>query len=120
VAAGLKTRGPVHAHRDGPDGIRLAWQLLFGGGHGFGTLLPFYIDWRESPHPSGALPIAGALEALALQTPHAAALEALLGELDVPVVVAEAGERMLRATLETTHGAVVLETSPATVDLQFG
>ena len=35
-----------------PDGVLLEWQLMFLAGHEFGRAIPFFIDWRQSPHPS--------------------------------------------------------------------
>ncbi|MFU8816291.1 MAG: VOC family protein [Pseudomonadales bacterium] len=120
AAAGLQTRGPVPTRRTTPDGEQLEWELLFASGHAFGPLLPFFIDWRDCPHPSAGLAVAGALEAVTLESPHAAELRKLLGHLDVPVVVREAAEPAFHATIETAHGPVVLESSPATLGLRFG
>jgi hypothetical protein len=119
-AAGLDTRGPVRLQRTTPAGDHLEWDLLFAGGHGFGSLFPFFIDWRDTVHPSRDLAIAGVLEALKLESPHARSLRRLLGNLDVPLVVTEAADAALRVTIETVHGPVVLETVPATLSLRFG
>ena len=118
--AGLQPRGPVRTRRATPEGELLEWDLLFAGGHDFGTLLPFFIDWRDCTHPSEGLASAGALEALTLETPHAGELRKLLGDLDVPVVVKEAEEPSLRAIIETPHGPVVLESAPTTLGFRFG
>jgi hypothetical protein len=119
-AAGLETRGPVRLQRATPGGAMLEWDLLFAGGHGFGSLFPFFIDWRDTEHPSRDLAVVGVLEALKLESPNARALRRLLGNLDVPLVVTESHEAALRVTIETTHGPVVLETVPATLSLRFG
>jgi hypothetical protein len=119
-AAGLRPQGPIRMHRTTPDGVHLEWDLLFAGNHVFGPLFPFFIDWRETPHPSADLPVAGTLEAVTVESPEARALAPLLGALDIPVVVNEASEPLLRATIETVHGRVVLESSAATLGMQFG
>jgi len=119
-AAGLKVRGPVRTRRTTPTGERLEWDLLFAGGHAFGALFPFFIDWRDCRHPSLSLVSAGSLEALSIECPYAAELGALLGEVDLPLLVVEGDEPSLRATIETAHGPVVLESAPATVGLRFG
>lgn len=120
AAAGLRARGPVRTRRRTPTGELLEWDLLFPAGHAFGALMPFFIDWRECRHPSESLVSGGRLEALAIASPHAAELRALLSDIDVPLVVAASLEPSLRATIETVHGPVVLESAPATVDLQLG
>lgn len=118
--AGLQTRGPVRTRRATPDGTVLEWDLLFVSGHSFGTLFPFFIDWRDTPHPTDGLATAATLEAVTLETPHARELRRLLGHLDVPVAVMESDEATLRATLTCAHGDVVLESLPATLAMRFG
>jgi hypothetical protein len=119
-AAGVETRGPVPTRRTTPDGAELVWELLFPREHDFGALLPFFIDWGDGAHPTDDLPPAGTLEAITLESPHAAALRRLLGNVDVPLVVRTAAEPALHATIVTAHGDVVLEASPATVGMRFG
>jgi len=119
-AAGLETRGPQRTRRTTPTGQVLEWELLFVRGHAYGALFPFYIDWLECPHPSAALPSAGKLDRLMLETPHADALRGLLGEVDLPLEIAEGDQPALRATIHTAHGAVVLASAPATMGLRLG
>ncbi|MEQ8857902.1 MAG: VOC family protein [Pseudomonadales bacterium] len=120
AAAGVDTRGPVATRRTTPDGTELAWELLFPRGHEFGALMPFFIDWGDCVHPADGLRAAGTLEAITVESPHAAVLRRLLGNVDVPLVVREADEPALHATIVTAHGDVVLEASPTTVGLRFG
>jgi hypothetical protein len=119
-AAGLTALGPVRMQRLTPAGERLEWDLLFARGHDFGSLFPFFIDWRGSAHPSEDLPAAGVLKAIELETPHALALRKLLGNIDLPLIVAEAAEPVLHATVETSRGRVLLESVPAALELRFG
>lgn len=120
AAAGLEPRGPVRTRRTTPTGALLVWELLFARGHGYGALFPFFIDWLECRHPSETLERAGALEALVIESPRAEALRTLLGEIDVPLVIEEAEEPVLHATVETHRGPVVLVSVPATVGLRLG
>jgi hypothetical protein len=117
--AGMQPRGPRRTTRATPDGVTLEWDLLFAGGHEHGALFPFFIDWRDSPHPADGMPVAGSLEAITLESPHAAELRRLLGHLDVPVAVKQSDEPALKATLTCDHAEVVLESSPATAGLRF-
>ena len=43
--------GPVAMSRDAPEGL-LSWQLLFVSADVEFGLIPFFIDWGDSPHPS--------------------------------------------------------------------
>jgi hypothetical protein len=116
----LETRGPVATRRTTPEGVELAWELLFARGHDFGALMPFFIDWGDAPHPADELHAAGTLEAITVESPHAGALRRLLGNVDVPLVVREAAEPALHATIVTAHGDIVLEAAPATLGIRFG
>jgi hypothetical protein len=40
--------------------------------------------------------------------------------VDVPLVVREAAEPALHATIVTAHGDIVLEAAPATLGIRFG
>lgn len=47
-----------------PDGVRLEWRLRF-------TNTPvFFIDWRDSPHPSADLPAGGRITSVTVTTPE--------------------------------------------------
>ena len=106
AAAGLTTRGPVPFSRTRPDGITLRWSLLYLTGHAFGGLLPFFIDWEGSPHPSGD----GSnlrLETLDATHPDAAELERLYSELGLPLV-ARPGPAGLHAKLSSGDTKIFL------------
>ena len=68
-----------------PDGTPLRWTLAALEGHPFGGLVPFFIDWGESAHPSRTLPADLCLTRLTLAHPRADALSRLLRELGGPV-----------------------------------
>lgn len=76
-AVGLEPRR-ITMERTRPDGVRLAWQLVFVEGHPFAGLVPFFIDWGGSPHPSTTLGAPLEWRSLALEHPDGARLAALL------------------------------------------
>ena len=78
--AGLEPRSVAMA-RTRPDGVRLAWRLVFVDGHRFGGLVPFFIDWGGSPHPSATSGGALAWGGMTLEHPDAARLRTLLDAL---------------------------------------
>ncbi|HSG87571.1 MAG TPA: VOC family protein [Pseudomonadales bacterium] len=119
-ARGLRARGPVRTARTTPAGDRLEWDLLFLGGHAFGALCPFFIDWRASAHPSTSLPQAGTLLGLDLGVRAAPVLSALYRSLGVPLAVQSDDHPWLRARIGAAAGEVVLASSAASVRLRFG
>jgi len=101
--------GPVVAgRRMRPDGVILQWEFtdpatVIGDG-----LVPFFIDWRGSPHPAASAPGGPVLVSLRGQHPEPAVIERHLAavEIDLPV---ELGPRAaLIATLRTANGTVEL------------
>src|SRR5690606_11587956 len=40
-----------------PTGATLRWDLIILAGHGLGGVVPFFIDWHDSPHPAAALQV---------------------------------------------------------------
>ena len=69
--------------RTRPDGVHLAWSILGIGGHGFGALVPFLIDWRDSPHPSLNAPAGLSLVDFGLTVPDQGGLSHVLHAIDV-------------------------------------
>jgi len=100
VAAAGATPRRLAMSRRRPDGVVLNWELVFVDGHPYGGLVPFFIDWQGSPHPSAALPPLLACAGLSLVHPDAAGLGALLaalGELPDEVRVEPGAAPRLRA-----------------------
>lgn len=117
--AGLSVRGPTATTRRTPDGEMLAWELLFVSGHEFAGLMPFFIDWLDTPHPAGVNPQAGILESLTLTTPESEGLRSLLTRLDVAVDVIDGSGPGIRAEISTQEGSVALQSTPETISLRF-
>ncbi|MEM9592925.1 MAG: VOC family protein [Acidobacteriota bacterium] len=92
-----------------PDGQSLSWKLMQISGHGFGPLLPFFVEWRADEHPSDVAPRGCRLSGFELRTPEPKPLRALLSSLGLdPSTVAEGVEPEIRAVLETPKGRVEL------------
>lgn len=100
AAAGLSGGALVPGGRVKPDGKRLDWLCWGLHGHSFGSLIPFFIDWRGSEHPARSAPPGGSLSAFEVHSPDAPQLRAIFAALglDIPVVEADAPRVVARLT----------------------
>lgn len=107
-AAGLTGGQLVAGGRVKPDGRRLDWVCWGLRDHGFGSLVPFFIDWGTSEHPALAAPRGGHLGSLSVCTPEADRLREVFAvlELDVPVIADETPR--IEAVLESGRGRTTL------------
>ena len=103
--AGISSVGPVETRRRTADGGLLVWDLLFPQGGGYG--MPFFIDWRESPHPATTTPAGGELRSFGISTPDAEELGTVLAGLGLDVEVSEGAPEMTVA-IEGSKGLVEL------------
>ncbi len=85
--AGLQPVGPTAGSRRTPEGTQLHWRVLGLPSIGFGGLLPFAIDWLDTPHPAQTSPQGPRLEAWHVAHPQPDALRALLAQLGVALNV---------------------------------
>ncbi|MYA09541.1 MAG: VOC family protein [Holophagales bacterium] len=113
--AGISSVGPVETRRRTADGGLLVWDLLFPQGGGYG--MPFFIDWRESPHPATTTPVGGELVSFGISTPDAGDLGAVLAGLGLDVEVSE-GEPGMSVVIEGAKGPVVLAATEESRRLQ--
>ena len=97
------SRDIINMARTTPDGIELAWQLLFLND----AQWPFFIDWQESPHPSAAAPLGCSLVEFVVSTPAPEEYRSLMQALHIDVEVV-AGEGGFVATLQTPKGLITL------------
>jgi len=93
-----------------PSGSQLAWRLTRGTLLADG-LVPFLIDWGESPHPAASAPSGCALQYFRAEHPDPIRVRdylALLGLQDM-LEVSKGPVPHLLAALSTPNGPVVLE-----------
>ena len=91
-----------------PDGVELAWRLTRSVAAPDGPVIPFLIDWGDSPHPAATAAAGCSVASLAVRTPDAASVTAALTILGLDVPVAEAAEPDIQLTLDTPNGTVAL------------
>lgn len=100
VVAGARERGydpgdPVAMSRLADDGTRLTWQLTMPK-H---TLVPFLIDWGDTPHPSTRGLPQLTLEGFGGEHPDPAALREMLGTIGVGLRLQRTPHTRLVATV---------------------
>ena len=106
-AAGFDPGPILEMSRERPDGVTLAWRLTWPLGEG-GGLIPFLIDWRDSPHPSATAPEGVTLRSLVIEHPEPQLLLPVLRALDVDADVVAGARPALVASLDAGGTTVVL------------
>ena len=91
-----------------PNGVVLSWRLTNPRAMLADGVLPFFIDWGDSPHPSST-----AVEGLRLvsfdgEHPEPTAIQEIADQLELPLVVSAGPVPRLKATLESPNGLVIL------------
>ena len=120
--AGFDPGSIVSMSRRRPDGATLEWSLTIaapspseGDRHG---ILPFFIDWGHSPHPSTDLPIGGSLVELEIVHPEPRSIDLMLsavsdetnlGDEPARVSVRYSEQPAIAARVQTARGVVVLD-----------
>lgn len=111
AAAGLKGSEVVSGGRTRPDGISVRWKLFGIRDHGFGALVPFFIDWLDSEHPARSAPRGGSMKKLEVYSPRADQLQNIYGVLGIEITVVPAREPGLFVTVESRAGENLLPMS---------
>jgi hypothetical protein len=85
-----------------PGGSLLRWKLTLGGSHD--GLVPFLIDWLDSPHPSTSSPSGCTLVALRGVHPDPASVRKAWGALGFEMDLSTGAAPELIATLDSPNG----------------
>jgi hypothetical protein len=94
--------------RQTPDGQTLRWRMFDLTGHPHAGTLPFFINWGDTPNPSGTTPAGLTNPVLTASSPDADALRALYRHLGIAVPVESADDRTLRLDVASPRGALSL------------
>lgn len=82
LEVGATSLGVQSMSRAGADGATISWRLLFIR-HVDHPILPFFIDWQSTPHPSSRLKPSLSLAPPIFQSPHPEPMQGLLKHLGV-------------------------------------
>lgn len=91
-----------------PDGVLLSWHLTVAPALNEGGIVPFFIDWGETPQPAAGLPKGCRLVALRAEHPDANRVQAELSTLGLNLRVDSGSAPTIIATIRTPNGDVEL------------
>ncbi len=101
--------GPiVDGRRHTSDGRQLSWRMTDSPHGDDDGVVPFLIDWADSPHPAQSAPAGLTLTELRLASPAPQELSARLRVLGLDLPVDEAPKPALRAVLTGRRGEQVV------------
>jgi len=110
--AGVDVGEPVAGGRDRPDGTRVSWRatspLLLGDG-----LIPFFIDWCDSVHPSIDAPAGCRLVRLEGEHPDPERIWRMLAAVGSRLSVSRGPRARLIGTIEGPGGTITLSDAPS-------
>lgn len=88
------------------DGSTLSWTLTDLKKDPLDGVIPFFLDWSESVHPSASLPQGCELLSLTVYHPNAAQIRTYFEQLDLHIPVEESNTISLKAKLATPKGII--------------
>jgi len=105
---GLTASDPTYMSRIRQDGVKIQWQSIYIDDPVWGDMIPFLIDWMDSPHPCEVTPKGLTMIEFAALHPCADELRAIYEALGVRVPVRRALSPGFLLRLDTPNGEVLL------------
>jgi hypothetical protein len=103
-AAGIELGEVISMQRQRPDGTMLRWRLTTPRA----GLLPFLIDWGDTPHPAVELPRGPRLSGMRLETSAVAGWEKVMAAFGCDAAVVHGLSERLVATVVVGHVSMEL------------
>jgi len=101
--------GPViPGSRTRPDGVVLSWRYTDPNIVAADRLVPYFIDWGSSPHPSTTAARGATLVQLRAEHPDAPRVQKMIDALGLHLHVEKASAPALIATIDSPRGRVEL------------
>jgi hypothetical protein len=91
-----------------PTGVLLSWHISNQRPLVADGLVPFFIDWGETPHPAASAAAGATLLSLRAEHPEPEKVQRMLGALGLELPVVKATKPSLVATIAGTRGRVDL------------
>ena len=98
----------IDGSRRRSDGVMLSWRYTDPRAMPADGLIPFFIDWGRTPHPSATAAPGATLVALRAEHPDAARVQAMLGGAGIALDVRPGKSPALIATVTGPRGRVDL------------
>jgi hypothetical protein len=107
-ACGIFLGSVVSGTRQRPDGLCLRWRFTDPATVVADGVVPFFIDWGDSPHPAASAPPGPVLESLRAEHPEPKVVMRALSAVGISLPVEYGPRPALIATLRTEKGLVEL------------
>lgn len=101
--------GPVRSgSRRRSDGVLLSWRLTEPASDMANGIVPFFIEWGESPHPSSTAARGAVLVALSAEHPNEELIQRAFRVLGLDVPITHGSDARLTAVIDCPRGRVAL------------
>lgn len=108
VLDGLSLGKPMAGSRTRTDGALLSWTLTDPYAEIADGIVPFFIDWGDTPHPALDAPAGATLTGLRAEHSEPGMIRGLFAALDIDIVVDFGNAPALIATIDTPNGPIAL------------
>ena len=105
--AGFQAAGPSDGSRETPEGTTLRWQGMIVADHPFGDLMPFFIDWKDTPHPGETSAQGIELVSMTAYHPDADELRKAYDAIGVRIAVEQRDIAGYELSLDTPNGPLI-------------
>jgi hypothetical protein len=105
---GVQLGEVISGNRRRPDGVLLAWRYTNPAIVEADRLVPYFIDWGSSPHPSRMAAPGARLVDLRAEHPDPARVGRMLGQLGLALPVRKGPRATIVATIDGLKGRVEL------------
>jgi hypothetical protein len=103
---GVKLGAVIPGSRRRPDGVVLSWRYTDPNTEVADGLVPFFIDWGTSPHPSATAARGATLAQVRAEHPDADRTQKMLDALGLDLKVQKGSAPAIIATIDSPRGRV--------------
>jgi hypothetical protein len=108
AASGIPLGPVIPGSRKRPDGVVLSWRYTDPNTIAADRLVPYFIDWGTSPHPSSSAARGATLVQLRAEHPDAPRVQKMVDALGLHLRVEKGSAPALIATIDGPRGRVEL------------